>query len=165
MAFFFFFLSLSSSGSDIVFSCRRHGFDSRRGYLLILGRFQLVFIDRVDLYASGSETRCSAVWSAHLFWVQRAIGSNPVTLMSFFSLCRSARHSIYIKKREERTTVWLWHMRWRVWLGNIMAMYRTANPGMTVRPRPWPLLSVELLKHLSRQVLESLRGTPFQSSC
>jgi hypothetical protein len=27
------------------------------------------------------ETRCSAVWSAHLFWVQRAIGSNPVTLM------------------------------------------------------------------------------------
>ncbi len=40
-----------------------------------------VFIDRVDLYASGGETRCSAVWSAHLFWVQRAIGSNPVTLM------------------------------------------------------------------------------------
>ena len=30
---------------------------------------------------SGGETRCSAVWSAHLFWVQRAIGSNPVTLM------------------------------------------------------------------------------------
>lgn len=30
----------------------------------------------------GVETRCSAVWSAHLFWVQRAIGSNPVTLMS-----------------------------------------------------------------------------------
>lgn len=30
------------------------------------------------------------------------------------------------------------HMRWRVWLGNIMEMYRTANPGMTVRPRPWP---------------------------
>ena len=29
----------------------------------------------------GGETRCSAVWSAHLFWVQRAIGSNPVTLM------------------------------------------------------------------------------------
>ncbi|PKU71990.1 hypothetical protein MA16_Dca007354 [Dendrobium catenatum] len=29
-------------------------------------------------------------------------------------------------------------MRWRVWLGNIMEMYRTANPGMTVRPRPWP---------------------------
>jgi hypothetical protein len=28
----------------------------------------------------GGETRCSAVWSAHLFWVQRAIGSNPVTL-------------------------------------------------------------------------------------
>lgn len=25
-------------------------------------------------------------------------------------------------------------MRWRVWLGNIMEMYRTANPGMTVRP-------------------------------
>lgn len=23
-------------------------------------------------------------------------------------------------------------------LGNIMEMYRTANPGMTVRPRPWP---------------------------
>ncbi|GMN27240.1 hypothetical protein TIFTF001_049359 [Ficus carica] len=22
-------------------------------------------------------------------------------------------------------------MRWRVWLGNIMEMYRTANPGMT----------------------------------
>lgn len=40
-----------------------------------------VFIDRVDLYASEGETRCSAVWSAHLFWVQRAIGSNPVTLM------------------------------------------------------------------------------------
>lgn len=40
-----------------------------------------VFIDRVDLYAEGGETRCSAVWSAHLFWVQRAIGSNPVTLM------------------------------------------------------------------------------------
>ena len=41
-----------------------------------------VFIDRVDLYApGGGETRCSAVWSAHLFWVQRAIGSNPVTLM------------------------------------------------------------------------------------
>ena len=40
-----------------------------------------VFIDRVDLYAPGGETRCSAVWSAHLFWVQRAIGSNPVTLM------------------------------------------------------------------------------------
>ena len=38
-----------------------------------------VFIDRVDLYAPGAETRCSAVWSAHLFWVQRAIGSNPVT--------------------------------------------------------------------------------------
>ena len=37
-----------------------------------------------------------------------------------------------------RTTVLLWHMRWRVWLGNIMEMYRTANPGMTVRPRPWP---------------------------
>ena len=37
-----------------------------------------VFIDRVDLYAPGGETRCSAVWSAHLFWVQRAIGSNPV---------------------------------------------------------------------------------------
>ena len=39
------------------------------------------------LYRSGrsicseGETRCSAVWSAHLFWVQRAIGSNPVTLM------------------------------------------------------------------------------------
>ena len=39
------------------------------------------------LYGSGrsicseGETRCSAVWSAHLFWVQRAIGSNPVTLM------------------------------------------------------------------------------------
>ena len=33
------------------------------------------------IYASGGETRCSAVWSAHLFWVQRAIGSNPVTLM------------------------------------------------------------------------------------
>lgn len=29
----------------------------------------------------GGETRCSAVWSAHLFWVQMAIGSNPVTLM------------------------------------------------------------------------------------
>lgn len=42
-----------------------------------------VFIDRADLYAprGGGETRCSAVWSAHLFWVQRAIGSNPVTLM------------------------------------------------------------------------------------
>lgn len=41
-----------------------------------------VFIDRVDIYApGGGETRCSAVWSAHLFWVQRAIGSNPVTLM------------------------------------------------------------------------------------
>lgn len=41
-----------------------------------------VFIDRVDLYApGGGETRCSAVWLAHLFWVQRAIGSNPVTLM------------------------------------------------------------------------------------
>ncbi|CAI9260435.1 unnamed protein product [Lactuca saligna] len=39
---------------------------------------------------------------------------------------------------EGRTTVLLWHMRWRVWLGNIMEMYRTANPGMTVRPRPWP---------------------------
>ena len=26
----------------------------------------------------------------------------------------------------------------QVWLGNIMEMYRTANPGMTVRPRPWP---------------------------
>lgn len=25
--------SLSSSGQDIVFSCRRHGFDSRRGYI------------------------------------------------------------------------------------------------------------------------------------
>lgn len=40
-----------------------------------------------SLYGSGrsicseGETRCSAVWSAHLFWVQRAIGSNPVTLM------------------------------------------------------------------------------------
>ena len=38
----------------------------------------------------GGETRCSAVWSAHLFWVQRAIGSNPVTLMwrnnAFFTL-------------------------------------------------------------------------------
>lgn len=41
-----------------------------------------MFIDRVDLYApGGGETRCSAVWLAHLFWVQRAIGSNPVTLM------------------------------------------------------------------------------------
>ena len=27
------------------------------------------------------ETKCSAVWLARLFWVQRAIGSNPVTLM------------------------------------------------------------------------------------
>lgn len=36
----------------------------------------------MDLYApGGGETRCSAVWLAHLFWVQRAIGSNPVTLM------------------------------------------------------------------------------------
>lgn len=35
----------------------------------------------IGLYAEGGETRCSAVWSAHLFWVQRAIGSNPVTLM------------------------------------------------------------------------------------
>lgn len=47
-----------------------------------------VFIDRVDLYAPGAETRCSAVWSAHLFWVQRAIGSNPVTLIPiFFFVC------------------------------------------------------------------------------
>ncbi|KAJ6288090.1 hypothetical protein OIU78_014742 [Salix suchowensis] len=40
----------------------------------------------------GGETRCSAVWSAHLFWVQRAIGSNPVTLTKeglFFFLYRS----------------------------------------------------------------------------
>ena len=34
----------------------------------------------------GGETRCSAVWSAHLFWVQRAIGSNPVTLNTHGSL-------------------------------------------------------------------------------
>lgn len=27
------------------------------------------------------DTRCSAVWPAHLFWVQRVIGSNPVTLI------------------------------------------------------------------------------------
>lgn len=31
--------------------------------------------------SSTPRARCSAVWSAHLFWVQRAIGSNPVTLM------------------------------------------------------------------------------------
>ncbi|CAA7039569.1 unnamed protein product [Microthlaspi erraticum] len=36
-------------------------------------------------------------------------------------------------------------------IGNIMAMYRTANPGMTVRPRPWPLLLVELLKYLGER--------------
>ncbi|KAI3720446.1 hypothetical protein L6452_21364 [Arctium lappa] len=36
----------------------------------------------------GGETRCSAVWSAHLFWVQRAIGSNPVTLMFLPPLVR-----------------------------------------------------------------------------
>ena len=34
-----------------------------------------------SICSGGGETRCSAVWSAHLFWVQRAIGSNPVTLM------------------------------------------------------------------------------------
>lgn len=28
-----------------------------------------MFIDRVDLYVSGGETRCSVVWSVHLFWV------------------------------------------------------------------------------------------------
>lgn len=51
------------------------------------------------------------------------------------------RHRICRKRGggEGGTTVLLWHMRWRVWLGNIMEMYRTANPGMTVRPRPWPL--------------------------
>lgn len=31
--------SLSSSGQDIVFSCRRHGFDSRKGQAVLLGRF------------------------------------------------------------------------------------------------------------------------------
>ena len=46
-----------------------------------------VFIDPVALYVPGrGETRCSAVWSAHLFWVQRAIGSNPVTLMWYFDV-------------------------------------------------------------------------------
>lgn len=29
-------------------------------------------------------------------------------------------------------------MRWQVWLGGTMEMYRTANPGMAVRPHPWP---------------------------
>ena len=53
---------------------------------------------------------------------------------------RGAHHRICRKRGsgEGRTAVWLWHMRRRVWLGNIMEMYRTANPGMTVRPRPWP---------------------------
>jgi hypothetical protein len=70
---------------------------------------------------------------------------------------RGARHRIGRKRGsgEGRTTGLLWHMRWRVWLGNIMEMYRTANPGMTVRPRPWPrgvASSTELLSikwHLS----------------
>nr|GEY79067.1 hypothetical protein [Tanacetum cinerariifolium] len=39
---------------------------------------------------------------------------------------------------KNRASIYEEHMRWRVWLGNIMEMYRTANPGMTVRPRPWP---------------------------
>lgn len=57
-----------------------------------------VFIDRVDLYASEGETRCSAVWSAHLFWVQRAIGSNPVTLMWWAEV-----HSPAAYERKKRT--------------------------------------------------------------
>ena len=78
-----------------------------------------------------------------------------VTLASHIEC--GAHHCIGRKRGsgEGRTTGLLWHMRWRVWLGNIMEMYRTANPGMTVRPRPWPrgvASSTELLSikwHLS----------------
>ena len=44
-------------------------------------RFKCSSIGWIYMLRGGGETRCSAVWSAHLFWVQRAIGSNPVTLM------------------------------------------------------------------------------------
>lgn len=66
--------------------------------------------------------------------------SSLVTRRRSYHIERSARHRICRKRGsgEGRTTLWLWHMRWLVWLGNIMEMYRTANPGMTVRPRPWP---------------------------
>jgi hypothetical protein len=47
----------------------------------------------------GGETRCSAVWSAHLFWVQRAIGSNPVTLMWYWG--RSAKRLSVVRKEGE----------------------------------------------------------------
>ena len=47
----------------------------------------------------GGETRCSAVWSAHLFWVQRAIGSNPVTLMWRAEKKKSSESNDSKKKR------------------------------------------------------------------
>ena len=50
---------------------------------------------------------------------------------------RALRHLMFQSETVVLTPL-LIHMRGRVWLGNIMEMYWTANPGMTVRPRPWP---------------------------
>ncbi|KAJ4705088.1 hypothetical protein OWV82_021912 [Melia azedarach] len=58
-----------------------------------------------SICSGGGETRCSAVWSAHLFWVQRAIGSNPITLM-WYLRGRSAKPrslSVVRKAGEQRT--------------------------------------------------------------
>ena len=45
-------------------------------------------------------SRCSAVWSAHLFWVQRAIGSNPVTLMWYLSSRKFTRKRLSLPTRD-----------------------------------------------------------------
>lgn len=76
-----------------------------------------------SLYRSGrsicseGETRCSAVWSAHLFWVQRAIGSNPVTLMWYshngaevqspVAYPWSGRQAKSAHKKKENKLIWL----------------------------------------------------------
>jgi hypothetical protein len=50
--------------------------------------------------------RCSAVWSAHLFWVQRAICSNPVTLMWYSQgpKCKAERSLSVVGKVGEKHT-------------------------------------------------------------